>query len=113
MSFQGKIGIKARRIWHDLYYSLTFRPGLRFALRCQQAAEIIDLGETPPTLFARFRFVLHLSLCQACKNYFDSSQDLKKAIKNSVLNQTQKFDMLSFNRELVKKYSQSKDNLRK
>ena len=81
-------------------------------MRCEHVAEIVDLGK-PLGLKDRVRFLLHLSLCQACKNYFDATKAIKAAIKNLVLNRPQSLDLSKLNRELLKKHAQSNDNLRK
>lgn len=49
---------------------------VRAALTCQHAAETVDLGFSGRGLLYRLRFWLHLSLCQACKNYYTFSSKL-------------------------------------
>ena len=38
--------VKAIRfVWHGLFYALTWKAGMRFALRCRKVVETIDLNE--------------------------------------------------------------------
>ncbi len=78
-----KTSHKLRKFWHDLFYRLTLKKGRDFALKCQNVTADIDLKRKPKNLSGYFRFRLHLSLCQACKNYYDLSQVLGKAVRKS------------------------------
>ena len=92
-----------RKYWHDLYYSFKPKARVKFALRCQDAAERIDLGQPSRPLINRVRFQLHLSVCQACKNYEIASRVLKQAVVRMVKNQETSLHKL--NQELLKKFS--------
>ena len=73
--------IRLRRIWHDLYYRLTGQWGARFALRCRQVAEAVDLKGCEKSLTEKFQIALHISLCQACHNYSEFSDGLQKKVQ--------------------------------
>ena len=101
------IGKKCRHLWHDAYYKFATENGVEFAMRCQDVAEIVDLGTAPLSLIKKFRFHLHLSLCQACRNYFDLTRALKKAVGAMIASNSQEF-VQNLNESLIKKYP-SKD----
>ncbi len=72
-----------RRYWHNFYYFFAGDLGERFALTCREAAEHVDLGPTGK-LSMRFRFILHVSLCQGCANYRRTAVALGQAIRSVV-----------------------------
>ena len=96
-----------RRIWHDIYYTLTFRAGVKFAMRCRDATALVDLGTQHESSGNRFRFRLHLSLCQACANYSNMSLALKKAIKDQISNPNNQLDLQKLNQDLLVKYAEN------
>lgn len=101
-----KIGKKLRSIWHNIYYTMTFRKGREFAMRCKDVVHQIDLrNENQPGL-QKFRINLHLSLCQACKNYSDASLAIRQAVRNAVKLQEQPERLEKLNNNLLKKYSE-------
>lgn len=100
---------RLRQIWHDFFYKVGKQRAVRLALRCQDVATQIDLEEQQ-TLIQYFRFKLHLSLCQACKNYDNTSVVLKTAIKNLINNDEISEDarLEKLNKELLIKHSTTK-----
>lgn len=100
MSFKNKL----RRYWHDLYYFLASDEAAEFAMRCQHVAEIVDLENKQASLKDRFRFYLHLSLCQACANYSKISRVLKRAILK-VISQPRVTQIVQLNQRLIAKHA--------
>jgi hypothetical protein len=96
---------KLRHSWHDLYYSIAPEGGVKFAMNCKEATAHIDLGTHQDTRWARLRLKLHLSLCQACKNYSDLSNALKKAIVGFAHASALPLDLDQMNQNLLKKYA--------
>jgi len=76
-----KLAKKLRRYWHDVYFAIAPASGVEFAMKCRDVAHVIDLGENPSDLTQKLRFHLHLSVCQACTNYFRFSAFLKKKLR--------------------------------
>ncbi len=93
-----------KRIWHDIYYVITYPWGMRLAMTCQHATALIDHGGHPKNKFERLRLLLHLSLCQACSFYNEVSHALKKLITQLVKKTEGKIDFTKFNQELIEKY---------
>ena len=77
----GSIQKILRRVWHDVYSVITLGLGFTFALRCKSVSALMDLGTVPQSGLAKFRFQLHLSLCQACTNYHATTLALRNAIR--------------------------------
>ena len=100
---------KLRKAWHDLYYKNASPRRVEFGLRCQNVTEWIDLRHKPESLPDRFRFALHLSLCQSCRTYHGLSQALSKAIRRFVKTKQASIDLPRYNQELVKRF---KDTLK-
>jgi hypothetical protein len=100
---------KIQKIWHDLYYKVVSEKGVRFALTCQQTAEHVDMGESKSSQ-KRIRFLLHISLCQGCKNYLVLSKALKKAIKLAIARNENPDRLESLNQELLNKYAHTNQN---
>lgn len=95
-----------RHYWHDLYYYLTNKKGVEFAMTCKDATEKIDLADQTKTITDKFRVKLHVSVCQACNNYYSLSQMLRAAIRKVMAAHKDKNSNLDkLNQELVKKYS--------
>jgi hypothetical protein len=101
-----KFSQKLRQIWHDAFYKNASKERVEFALKCQDVTARIDLHEKPTSLNGLFRFWLHLSLCRACKNYFDLSKVLSKAIKKSPPPSVTNLEKI--NNSLLERYGQKK-----
>lgn len=71
------IGQKIRKIWHDLYYKKPSAEKVEFAMRCRDVAHQVDFQTEGLSLKDQFRFRLHLSLCQACHNYYMVSKFIR------------------------------------
>jgi len=103
-----KLNHKLRQIWHDIYYHNSPKEFSEFAMRCRDVSSDIDLHKRSNTLIGRFRFWLHLSLCQACKNYYDLSKTLSKAVREK--SKVSTFQVDDLNKQLLKKHAQAEDN---
>ncbi len=95
-----KVTQKARQYWHDLYYSLAGDRGVAFAMTCKEVTSKIDLTDK-----RNFRFWLHLSLCQACKNYLKLTQALRKGAQSFSKNSKKPIDVNRLNKDLLNKFS--------
>jgi hypothetical protein len=93
------------RIWHDLFYILTPGFGLRFAMRCKDVTAIIDLGTMPEEWTKRFRFRLHLSLCEACNHYQKITMVLNRAAREMIHANYAEYNYERLNDALLKKYT--------
>lgn len=97
---------KIRLYWHDLYYFLASKQGIHFAMTCKDATAKIDLNDQAVTITDKTRLKLHISLCQACYNYYSLSQTLRRLIRKLVIsNKNSKADLEKLNRDLLKKYN--------
>lgn len=95
-----------RRLWHDFYYRISGQRGARFALRCRQVAEVVDLKGSEKTFTERFQIALHLSLCQACRNYSDFSSGLQKKVQEIHHHrEPTSNEMIKINQRLIDKIS--------
>ena len=90
---------------NDLYYFLTGRIGIIFALRCKEVAEEIDFSQSKILSLKRFRIQLHLSVCQACKNYSDTGKVLNKAIQKLIKKNEKQINMQKLNADLLEKFA--------
>jgi hypothetical protein len=73
-----KIGQGLRKIWHAVYYALAPKAAVDFAMRCKDVATQVSLGGPPETSKQKLRYLLHMSLCQACRNYEGYSRWLNR-----------------------------------
>ncbi len=100
-----KLTDRIRKIWHHSYYSIGSEGGVLFALRCKEVAEIVDLKEKNLSVAKRFRFFLHLSLCQSCKNYENLQIYLKALAKKAISKENPTIDLSKLNKTLLDKFS--------
>ncbi len=77
-----KLTKKLRFIWHEIFYFRANSARVEFGMRCKNVVEQIELQTKNQSAAEKLRVILHLSLCQACKNYFDASRALDRAITN-------------------------------
>lgn len=80
-----KLGESVRKIWHDIFVGLNNKKLFRLADTCQNVVTGIDLNDKERTLLETARFRLHLSMCQACMNYYRFSKSLSGQVKKSSL----------------------------
>lgn len=104
-----KLSHKIRKVWHDWFSANATKKQVAFALSCQDVTCEIDLRKKRETLRERFRFWLHLSFCQACKNYYEFSNALGRAVRKKKPHEPVRIQEM--NAALVEKYS-SKDKSR-
>ena len=97
---------RIRKIWHEAFYRNASQKRIDLALRCQEVTSRIDLRQMPSRLSGYFRFWLHLSLCQACKNYYEISNALSRALKKRPAGP--RMDSSQLNETLLKKYARVK-----
>lgn len=95
---------KIRRIWHDVYYALTGDSGVDFALRCREVAEIVDQGDEKLNFKRKVQFYLHLSVCQACKNYYEFAKFLKQKIQKLLNQRRPQHEIDELNKKLVDEF---------
>lgn len=70
---------RAKKIWHDFFYLIANKRMKEFGMYCRDVSEIIDFNSEPKNFSEKFRYRLHMSFCQACKNYEGISKALRKA----------------------------------
>ena len=99
-----KLTEKVRAYWHDFYYYFASDRGVQFAVTCKDFSEQVDVGRSS-RLSGKFRFFLHLSVCQGCKNYSDLTVVLRSAIRNVVSENEKPVRLERLNNELVTKHS--------
>lgn len=99
-----KLTEKNRHYWHDAYYFLASGKAVQFAMICKDVAEQVDVGASK-TFGGRFRFYLHISLCQGCKNYLSLTNALRTAIQNTVFINEKPNRLDQLNSTLLAKHS--------
>lgn len=67
------------KIWHDLYYYLDSKKLEQAALTCRDAVTQLELSDDQPGL----QLTLHLSLCEACRNYHRFSTAFRGQLKDN------------------------------
>ena len=95
---------KIRHYWHDLYYYFASDRGVEFAMRCKDIAEQVDVKNPQATFTDRIRFNFHISLCQGCKNYLDTTKALRQAVQKAVLNAEKPARLKKLNKDLLTKH---------
>ena len=94
-----------RHYWHDGYYFFVSDKGVDFAMTCREATEKIDLQDLSKSITEKTRVRLHVSLCQACNNYFKFSSSLRSAVKKIVSSkQHTKTELDKLNDDLLQKF---------
>ena len=74
-------------------------------MTCKEAVgQMNSTDSSHPTLAARFRLRLHLSLCRACTNYHHASRILGNAAKILARKSENTVDIEKLNQELIEKY---------
>lgn len=94
---------KIIQLWHDLYYFGRPQRRIAFALKCKEVSEIVDLG-TQLTRSKNFRYELHLSLCQPCRNYRDVTIALRDAARLLLGSRRHAVDINAMNERLLKQF---------
>lgn len=106
-----KLFRKLREIWHDVYYYKGGAARDRFALTCKEATELTNGHLENASVILKLRYWLHISVCQICKNYFEISNGLRKAIRQLYSSESIKIKQMSrdetakLNADLLKKHS--------
>lgn len=98
---------RLQKIWHDIYYALAPKTAVDFAMRCQDVAHQIDLGDSLKTPKQKFRRLLHMSLCQACRNYEGYSRWLNKEATQIKLSKLGDDTLIKLNSRLLKTHSKT------
>ena len=78
------MGRKLRAVWHELYGIILGSWGEKLMMPCR---DLVELGVSGRKLqgIARLRAVLHLSLCQGCKNYGEFTARLRENAKTILI----------------------------
>lgn len=93
---------RLRHYWHEIYYFLAPEAAVRWALKCRDVTARMDI-EGRKT--GGFRFWLHLSLCQACKNYFEVSEALARAAREYSTKAAAEIPLDAFNQRLIETHT--------
>lgn len=94
-----------RWLWHALYYTLAPKSAVSFAMTCKDVTHQIDLGLRPSTWLGKFRFRLHISLCQACAHYLKTTKVLRTLAQSAAQDMNHTDELKTLNQELIKKFS--------
>ena len=98
------LGKQIRQIWHDIFYAKSSEKRVEFAMRCKDVVHHIDHGISGLGWKDRFRLKLHLSLCQACKNYWDFSRFLNRSVKALLGKNASEPELEKLNKRLLDKF---------
>ncbi len=82
-------------------------------MRCQAVTERYDLGQQSETLSERVRIQLHLSLCQACKDYALMSQALGTAVRKASVRADDKPNLDKLNDALLNRFGSAEQSKKK
>jgi hypothetical protein len=93
------------KYWHDLCCIILGEHGNRIIFSCKEVTGNIDLRNKPIGFLGSFRFYMHLSICKACKNYYDFSNALQKVMSQYMKNTFSKMNIENLNRDLINKFS--------
>lgn len=94
-----------KHYWHDGYYFFVSDKGVDFAMTCREATEKVDLNDQAKSATDKVRIKLHVSLCQACNNYYKFSISLRSAVKKAISSQQRtKSELDKLNRDLLRKF---------
>ena len=96
---------RLRKTWHDLYYAKATPRRIDFAMRCKAVVHQVDVKNKNFSLKNRFRFQLHLSLCQTCENYSNFSKILKNQLKLILRPPPPKDQLQRINQKLLQQYA--------
>ena len=102
-------GKRARQIWHDIYYKVVGDDGVDFAMTCREVVEMTNVADKPRKKITTLRYYLHLSVCQACKNYSVFSNFIKKMLKNKFLIEPDAKHLNELNNQLLNSFKKSRD----
>lgn len=90
---------KIRKLWHDLYYASSGDQGVWLALTCEEATRLTNTSGR-----SGLRYWLHLSVCQACKNYAEFSNLVRTYFKSKPVADIAADQLDKFNEKLKNTY---------
>lgn len=99
---------KLRKFWHDAYYAIAPRSAREFAMRCQDVAAQVDIPDSVDTPQKKLQHLLHMSLCQACRNYRGYSQWLNHEATLIKVQEADSSRIEKLNARLLEIHSKSK-----
>lgn len=73
-------------------------------MTCKEVVGQLDLPESPRGFRPAVRHALHLSFCEACRNYRKLSVALRKALRVYANNNPPASDLERLNQDLLRKY---------
>ncbi len=100
-----KLGQKLRKIAHDLFFQNASDKQIEFTLTCRDVTSAIDLRHSPKSISDKFRFWVHLNICQACRNYHNVSTAFSKALRRNPSQDPERLDLMT--KALLEKYGKS------
>lgn len=105
------IGKKLRKVWHDVFVKMNNKPLFKFADTCQSVVTSIDLNDKNRTFAQKARFVFHMSVCQACMNYYRFSKSVSTQMKrtSSLKPPSPPTDLKSLQERLMSEIAKKKD----
>lgn len=75
-------------------------------MTCRDATSAVDLGHAPNGALGVLRLKLHLTLCQACKNYQQLTEKLGIAIRDAAKSAKVMPALEKLNQDLLNKHSE-------
>ena len=93
------------KYWHTLCRNILGDHGNRIIFSCKEVTGNIDLRNKPLGILGSVRFYMHLSICKACKNYYDFSNALKLVMTKYMKNTPTKISIEHLNKDLINKFS--------
>lgn len=92
------IGKFVRKIWHDVFYAVAGSWGDRLAKTCAAVTQKTDLHSGKRDI----SYWLHLSVCKACKNYYEFSIYLTRNFRDV---EVQHIEIKNLNQRLAQFFS--------
>lgn len=96
-----------KRIWHYFYLVVSFTILRPLATTCRQTTDFNNTVNGKPGQFARIKYNLHLSICDACTRYLQITEYFEKSMSNYELNKMSDAEVQEFNKRLIKNLKKS------
>lgn len=95
------------RIWLDFYLVISFTILRPLAMTCRQATDFRNTRYDEAGTFARTKYYLHLSICDACTKYLRLTEYFEKNLVSYEVNRMSEAEAEDFNRRLIKNLRQN------
>lgn len=85
-----------KRIWHDPYLVVSF------TMTCRQATDFRNTQFDQASGYARTKYYLHLSICDACTRYLQIAEYFEKSLAAYQVQQMSDAEVEKFNQRLIR-----------